>query len=440
MIKDILNEMILEQLEPKLRELLGIEEPVDVLQEKGPVPDKIATLKGGDKSKQKQVSGPIDVSAIVSRLVATTGERSEDKPIKDIFKILTSNAGEAPDGDKSSAEVVDAFIASIFKQPSLQEDCVDISSIAKNALVNSAFSSLIENYNAIAAGFANEAFVAGLIGGKTIPTKSRVVEDVKLENIADIYHDKIGFISLKTKQKGKKVSGSLKNLMGTVGVPFVFQTVTKEGIIEREFNIKQERPLFYMYFKTPSKGEFQIDVAKVTRESLEKYLNGKLKKVKLKQSPMPEDSAPLQETKKKKAEETGPAVNGKWEYADDGEYFFLTKELKSEIESDKGFLLGSDFESTEISGIDGSKAEEKISMKDQTELNNIKSEDLRNQLIFTLNTLNNFFVSVEKSIFEYASRPTAENLGGLKNNLEDISQKEMLVINDILVCQEKKNN
>ena len=440
MIKDILNEMILEQLEPKLRELLGIEEPLDTLQEKGPVPDKIATLKGGDKSKQKQVSGPIDVSAIVSRLVATTGERSEDKPIKDIFKILTSNAGEAPDGDKSSAEVVDAFIASIFKQPSLQEECVDISSIAKNALVNSAFSSLIENYNAIAAGFANEAFVAGLIGGKTIPTKSRVVEDVALENIADIYHDKIGFISLKTKQKGKKVSGSLKNLMGTVGVPFVFQTVTKEGIIEREFNIKQERPLFYMYFKTPSKGEFQIDVAKVTRESLEKYLNGRLKKVKLKQSPMPEDGAPLQEAKKKKTEEVGPAVNGKWEYADDGEYFFLTKELKSEIESDKGFLLGSDFESTEISGIDGSKAEEKISMKDQTELNNIKSEDLRNQLIFTLNTLNNFFVSVEKSIFEYASRPTAENLGGLKNNLEDISQKEMLVINDILVCQEKKNN
>ena len=96
--------------------------------------------------------------------------------------------------------------------------CSSLGGLMSKYAIISGLVSIMEQFNAQAAGFVNEAFISLLLGGKTVPVGTGGIEDL----VVDADGEAIG-ISLKTK-KATKLGGSLLNLTETLNIPTFTQT------------------------------------------------------------------------------------------------------------------------------------------------------------------------------------------------------------------------
>lgn len=468
MSKDILDEMILEQLESKLRELLGIEESVDMLQEKGPAPavqtktvedEKIGVFKKGKgdearAARDKSKEGFLDVSAIVSSIVATTEVASEEEEEKDprgetlstsveqSFETIRNRVVSKEEGLGDTAASVNNYIVNFFQQPNEENaGCIDISTIASRALINAAYFRILSAYNASTAGFVNEAFLANLLGGNTIPTGTPAFKgNDKFDNIADFVADGKHF-SLKTKKASSSAEGSITNFLATLGIPFV--TMERRGVkksSEKDPTKDQDKEpeilehsddgsqklrvserfdnapdLYYIFFGKPYgqrkrdwTSTFSISTLKISKESVKQYL------------------------KEKGVEEV--SINGQ-------EYFDLkdTSTIKK-LQKDKQFVLSikvNDLRGKEtIHGVEeGQKVFKEISFNDNLEFSKKQAERLGEELTYSLNRINEFFISIERTILAYASSPSFANLNAFKKKAGTLSNAGIEIIEGSFTCK-----
>lgn len=346
------------------------------------------------KNKEKQVSsGFLDVKRIVDAIVSTTESETADKDqsIAESFNILRSFNQDKIDSITDAQTLNDAIV-SFYQNTSndLQPNCRDFSTLTKRALINAAYSKILKDFNASAAGFVNEAYLANLLGGDadTIPAgKSKIdgrAGGKPYNNIADLQFKDMG-ISLKTKQKG--VSGSLSDLLVTLGIPF--QMGSRVSLVTES----QYDKLFYVIFgKNQSASDyFDISTALITKEAVEKFL------------------------RKKRVRKT---KEGLWN---------IKPAKATEIEKSTEFLLGFGKMYAKMSNTGGVAqfANKQIEFKPNTEFNSLQADKLGEELTRTLNTLNSYIAEIEKTIVRYAAEPTVGNLQTLQKSLEMLSNFEI---------------
>jgi hypothetical protein len=383
---------ILEMIEEELARSVQI--PTSVTQDG----EEIGYMKSKEKVPQAS-AGPLNVKRIVDAIVSTTESETADKDqsIRESFDILRSFNQDKID-NITDAQTLNDAIVSFYQNTSsdLQPNCRDFSTLAKRALINAAYSKILKDFNASAAGFVNEAYLANLLGGDadTIPAGQSKIDGRAggnpYNNIADLQFKDMG-ISLKTKQGG--ISGSLKDLLVTLGIPF--QMGSRISLVTEP----QYDKLFYVIFgKNQSASDyFDISTALITKEAVEKFL------------------------RKKRVRKT---KDGLWN---------IKPTKATELEKSSEFLLGFGKMYAKMSNTGGVAqfANKQIEFKPNIDFNSTQAERLGEELTRTLNTLNNYIAEIEKTIVRYAAEPTVGNLQTLQKSLEMLSNFE---IGSLITC------
>lgn len=378
---------ILEMIEEEMARSIQIQAP--------PTQDgeEIGYMKSKEKVPQAS-DGPLNVKRIVDAIVSTTESETADRDqsIGESFNILRSFNQDKIDSITDAQTLNDAIV-SFYQNTSddFQPNCRDFSTLTKRALINAAYSKILNDFNASAAGFVNEAYLANLLGDKasTVPAGSSKIDGQAggkpYNNIADLQVGRDMGISLKTKQKG--VSGSLSDLLATLGLPF--------NIGDRVSDQDEPRysALYYVFFGKAGKNQkyFDISTAKITPDSVVSYIT-----------------------------ETGRGEVG-------DQRLIISRENAKALEKDTGFLLGAGRQYKNFSEIGGIEqfANKVLEFEPTTEFNNEQAQKLGAELTRTLNTLNSYISEIEKTIVQYSADPTVKNLQTLQKSLEMLSNFEI---------------
>jgi len=373
---------ILEMIEEELARSVQI--PISTTQDG----EEIGYMKTKNKAKEVS-SGFLDVKRIVDAIVSTTESETaeKDQSIADSFEIIR-RFNQEKINNINNAQTLNDAIVSFYQNTSgkLSPDCRDFSTIAKRALINAAYSKILNDFNASAAGFVNEAYLANLLGNsaQTVPAGGSKIDGGtgKLyNNIADLEFNNVG-ISLKTKKGG--VSGSIRDLLATLGIPF------KIGSNVSMVSEPRYESLYYVFFgkNQSSKGYFDISTAKITPQAVLKYIRGK---------------------------RFGSVRKG---------VLVMTPEKATKLEKTTDFLLGATRQyknfNKGIGGV-GEFANKQLEFKPSQEFNAQQAEKLGKELTTTLNTLNGYISQIEKTIVQYAANPTVGNLQTLQQSLQMLS-------------------
>ncbi len=203
-MRSILDQLVDKLLEEK-RELTS--EPVLLEQEKGGVEKKAAAPKSMDNLG-------LDLAEIADILVTGTESDKILKSSSAALNTLMSSANVSI--DLSSAQsLVDSFSFFDFKsQEVLSERCSSLGGLMSKIALSAGLISITEQFNRSAGGYVNEAYIATLMGGQTVPSRTGGVEDIIVERGGL----RVG-ISLKVKAKSK-LGGSFGNLLETLSIPY----------------------------------------------------------------------------------------------------------------------------------------------------------------------------------------------------------------------------
>ena len=242
--------------------------------------------KGGVETTSQQSSGGsddtlgIDISEIANIIV--TGTESENLLRSSDAALDTLVANSNISFDYSSAQALaDSFRFLDFRsQELLQERCSSLGGLVSKISLAAGLISILEYFNASTAGFVNEAFIASLMGGQSVPVGEGGIEDIVVEN------GRIG-ISLKTKDT-EKLGGSMRSLCETLGIPYLHDgknapspmrddTVVRTVMDNRgktRYFVQPNGPLFegglyYLSFIKASGGNnFAVKTLKITKEDV----------------------------------------------------------------------------------------------------------------------------------------------------------------------------
>lgn len=350
------------------------------------------------KGGASQVStGPLNVKRIVDAIVSTTESETADKDqsIGESFNILRS-FNQDKINNIGTAQTLNDAIVSFYQNTSgqFQPNCRDFSTIAKRALINAAYSKILNDFNASAAGFVNEAYLANLMGddARTIEAGKNKIDggaDNSFNNIADIEFKNMG-ISLKTKVGG--VKGSLRDLMATLGIPFRIEGGKENKRFSSNTVPLHSGGLYYVFFgkDQSSQNYFDISTALVTKNNLLDYLDDQ-------------------------------GVN----VSDD--VVMTSADTITMLEKKTDFILGAGKMYAKMGDIGGIAdfANERLEFKPTQEFNKQQAGKLGEELTRTLNTLNSYIAEIEKTIVRYAAEPTVSNLQTLQKSLEMLSNFEI---------------
>ena len=175
----------------------------------------VSEQKGGVEAASQQSSGDgdslgLDISEIANILV--TGTKTDKLLKSSDAAISTLVANSNISFDLSSAEsLVNSFSFFDFKsQEVLNERCSSLGGLVSKIALSAGLVSIIEQFQASAAGLVNEAFIAEIMGGQSVDVGAGGIEDIVIGDVG---------ISLKVKQT-EKLGGSLGNLLETLGVPY----------------------------------------------------------------------------------------------------------------------------------------------------------------------------------------------------------------------------
>lgn len=383
--ENILRKKLLEAIE---------KEKINLLQEKK---SKAAAAKDTNKLSQgTTTSGDklLDISNISRSLIRGTESSSRTVTVEDAFKTLRQNNPyiSALKSSFSAENLVKALDFYFTPDDSLlKAECTGLGSVLTKQLVLDAYYSIFQEYNSKVAGFVNENFVSGLLGGQTISVDKNIDEDdenVDVPNIADFKIGDVG-ISLKTASSQGKLAGSFKNLLRSLGIKFRMKTTSSNLRNDSDF-MANKGGLYYLLFLKPNADEHTISCFKVDRD----YITEKLKN-----------------------------------YLDsnDGYYVFKDKTQMNAAALTAAPFLGKDFKSLLKGGAKSKFAASEI-IRDKTTID-LKNKILldsgkenQNKIIGTLNALNQFYSIYSNAVMEFAKDPNIGNLESLKQKLEIASQ------------------
>jgi len=259
-MRSILDELVDKLLEEK-RELTR--EPVLLEQEKGGVEKKAAAPRSVDNLG-------LDLAEIANIIVTGT---ETDKILKSSDAALNTLIGNAGINiDLSSAQsLVDSFSFFDFKsQEVLSERCSSLGGLMSKIALSAGLISILEQFNAVSAGFVNEAFLATLMGGHSVPVGEGGIEDIGVGDVG---------ISLKVK-KTSKLGGSFGNLLETLSIPYTINKQVKRirpetevaNVDGRRYVLPPDDPvnpggLYYLTFIKQTDG-LTVAAYKITREDI----------------------------------------------------------------------------------------------------------------------------------------------------------------------------
>jgi len=179
--------------------------------------------KGGVKKKtSKSPKGfenfDLGISEIMSILSIGTDSKKISKTSLNAVRNYLRSYGFAPEytSAKSLAESFRVFDLNSEEIKKLK--CSSLGGLVSKYAIISGLVSIMEQFNAQAGGFVNEAFISLLLGGDVVAAGAGGIEDL----VVGSGNQKIG-ISLKTK-KTAKIGGSLLNLVETLNIPTFIQT------------------------------------------------------------------------------------------------------------------------------------------------------------------------------------------------------------------------
>jgi hypothetical protein len=390
-ILEVLNEVLAEQPE-------GGEGDVAVV--------KGATTRGRPRKSTKKIrTDVLDVDRIVANLILSKQEKKtkENLSTKDSFSVIRRFNDDKINSINDCQTLVEAVQSYFISEEVVEGSCKDISTIMSRLMVNSAYQNILQIFNESTAGFVNENLVAELLNGTSIPTGTKL-EDSNANDIADVAigGGKYG-ISLKTKKKG--VSGSLRDLSATLGVPFRIYDENDNLVFENSNTNPKYDKLFYLFFGKPQEGKkrgnvFSITAVEITRESVIQIFKNFLMS----------------------------------EFSEEG-YFVTDNEAMKQAESSAKTFLGAT--AGYYKGIFAKKlgiadhAARKFSEKETVTLNQQQAGFLQESLVASLNLLNDYLGIIVDSVTGYSVNPTPKILTNPHNRL-DYKQRRKLEITTTL--------
>lgn len=334
----------------------------------------------------------LDVDAIARALiVGTESDQRDTTSVASAFESIRSSNKPALDalaqatGEAVPQACIDALKV-YFMPPAeaIDSTCRDLSTMFTRHVVLSAYSLIFKEYSASPAGFVNESFLAGLLGGSSIPASgATTIADMQFQGGA------VG-ISLKTVNSKSKLDGSFSNLMRTLGIKY---RVGGEGKrYQSTADIPQHKSgLFYLLFNKISETSHRISCFRVDREEIiaafEEY-NERQQGQKMSKDP-------------------------------DGTYVFRAKKDYNDLVSRFAPLLGIKFDSIVDDSVIGISnyvpLEQNIDL--QVDVVADAGETNIRKIIDTLNLLNKFYSVYYNSVISFASSPTGKNLEDIKKDL-----------------------
>lgn len=388
------NDMLLRVLAEALKKEKLEEEASKIDPNKASAVDNVDNVKSDIGSGDSKGGSILNVQDIARTLITGTESNQRDQTgIKDAFEnIRKTNTYVHELKTVSEDKVVETLInalAKYFTPPQNDDNCTDLSSMFTRHVVLSSYSMIFKEYSGSPAGFVNESFISGLIGGDSIPSATaKTIADIQLRGGV------IG-ISLKTTASDSKLSGSFTNLMRTLGIKFRVEGETK-AYVSDEGAPKHSLGLYYLLFNKRSKTNHTISCFKVDRDEMISNLDNYV------------------------ANQRGEKMSKE----DDGMYVFRTKKDYDDLASKFAPLLGIKFDSIVDDSVIGissfQKIEQELELSEQVTATGKK--DNVEMIINTLNLLNTFYSQYVSAVVSFASDPTGAHLKEIKKKLTAMSK------------------
>ena len=171
-------------------------------------------VQGTEQAGKTTSNLGLDIGEIISILsVGTESEKILKSSSAAIETLLASFRFEP---NFNSAEgLAQSFSFFDLQSESVKRDrCSSFGALLSKYSLSAGLIAILDQFNGAASGFVNEAFVAKILGGQTVPVGGGGIEDVQVRQ-----GDSTIGVSLKTK-KVSKLGGSLTQLLETLGISF----------------------------------------------------------------------------------------------------------------------------------------------------------------------------------------------------------------------------
>jgi hypothetical protein len=260
---------------------------LEVLRESNIIQEEEQPEKGGvdapTQGKKTTSNLGLDLGEIVSILSVGTDSKKVLDSSSAAIDTLKSTFGFKPNFNSASSFAQSFSFFDLQTDAVKKERCSSFGSLLSKYALSAGLIAILEQFNGQAAGFVNEAYIAKILGGQTVPVGTGGIEDIR---IGPETGPQIG-ISLKTR-KIATLGGSLGYLMETLGVSYYknstgttpkagikttrdsTQVARKEGA-DKVFATVDENPsVSVLYYLSFVKGTpLQINVYKITKDDLD---------------------------------------------------------------------------------------------------------------------------------------------------------------------------
>lgn len=354
----------------------------------------ISNIQDIDVKVSNQSNKLLDLQDIARTLISGTESEFRDTiSISEAWNAIKSQ-NEYVDRLKTAEESeVPELLINAMKQyfippvDTIDSSCYDLSTMFSRYIILEAYSLIFKDYSHTLAGYANEAFIAGLLGGTTLPPKSGTLADLILAN------GDIG-ISLKTIDASKGLDASFATLMRTLGIKYKSEGKGKAYSSTVDAPV-HNKGLYYLLFNKETDTSHTIKVFKVNRE---------------------EFIAKMDELLEKDV---------------DGTYVIPNETYENKL-ANIAPILGAKFSniSDDILGVSNYiNIEQKIDLQ-QPVVENAQSTNI-SKILDTLSLLNDFYALYTNSVIKFTTEPSLENLNNLKEQFLEMSKIDprSLVVN-----------
>ena len=218
--------------------------------------EQIEEEKGGVSSEKESEKSTSNLGLDLAELISIIGTGTETETIlkssRAALQTLMANANIVI--DYTSAETLaESFRFFDYELATYQsEKCSDLGSLMSKFALAAGLIAIKEQFNNSAAGFVNEAFIAELMRGQTVPAGSSGVEDIVVMQNGK----RIG-ISLKFKAS-EILGGSFSQLLETLSIPYYkdYKSNQQAGVrtIRSDTDVRSEKlsPRKSRVFVTPN--------------------------------------------------------------------------------------------------------------------------------------------------------------------------------------------
>lgn len=354
----------------------------------------ISNIEDIDVKDSNQSNKLLDLQDIARTLITGTESEFRDTiSISEAWNAIKSQNEYVRKLETAEESEVPELLINAMKQyfippvETIDSACYDLSTMFSRYIILEAYSLIFKDYSQTLAGYANEAFIAGLLGGTTLPPKSGTLADLVLAN------GDIG-VSLKTIDASKGLDASFATLMRTLGIKYKSEGKGKAYSSSVDTPV-HSKGLYYLLMNKETMTSHTIKVFKINREEFINKMDELLEK------------------------------------EDDGTYVIPSRTYKNKL-ANIAPLLGAKF----VNISDGTLGvSDYISIEQRIDLQQPVVENAQNtnigKILDTLSLLNDFYALYTNSVIKFTSEPNIENLNNLKKQFLEMSKIDprSLVVN-----------